>query len=184
MFDVQTIGVLVTAASVSVAAIYYIMTLRVQQENMKATLQTRRINLIATLSTNLLTREGMRDHYEILSYEWSDYEDFSRKYGQRSNPEAAIKRHLTWLVYNNMGAMLRKGMVEAEDLYDGGIAVGVILMWEKYGQLINQYARSSLNGKDYCSDFEYLAGEMFKEKRKRDPTYRVPDIFAEYAPDK
>jgi hypothetical protein len=44
MVDIQTVGVLVSAASVSVAVIYYVMTLRVQQDNMKNTLETRKLS--------------------------------------------------------------------------------------------------------------------------------------------
>jgi hypothetical protein len=45
MVDAQTIGVLVTAASVTVAVIYYSLTLRTNQRNIKTTLETRQAQL-------------------------------------------------------------------------------------------------------------------------------------------
>ena len=171
--EIQAAYYMVAATGVLIAAVFYILNLREQRRNMRLTLETRRINLIESMSSHLLTSEGMRDFYEILSYEWKDYENFMRKYGPRSNVEATIKRHRTWLSYNNLGAMLRKGMVEAEDLYDLDAAVGVIQMWKKYGSYIKESARGPINGTDYCSDFEYLAGEMMKEKLKRDPSYKI-----------
>jgi hypothetical protein len=32
--------------------------------------------------------------------------------------------------------------------------------------------------------FEYLAGEMMKMKLERNPTYKVPETFAKYVPNK
>ena len=45
MVDVQTIGVLVIPTSVTIAAIYYTITLRTSQKNMRATLETRQAQL-------------------------------------------------------------------------------------------------------------------------------------------
>jgi transcription antitermination factor NusG len=45
LVDAQTVGVLVTAASVTVAAIYYVLTLRTNQRNIKANLETRQTQL-------------------------------------------------------------------------------------------------------------------------------------------
>jgi hypothetical protein len=45
MVDAQTIGVLVTAASVTVAAIYYIFTLRINMKTQEFTLKARQQNL-------------------------------------------------------------------------------------------------------------------------------------------
>jgi hypothetical protein len=55
MVDAQTVGVLVTAASVTVAAIYYIMTLRVQQMNMRITLETRKMGIVENIGTNVFS---------------------------------------------------------------------------------------------------------------------------------
>jgi hypothetical protein len=49
MVDAQTIGVLVTASSVTVAAVYYMFTLRTNQRNYKATLETRQAQLFMQL---------------------------------------------------------------------------------------------------------------------------------------
>jgi len=45
LVDVQTIGVLVTAASVSVAAIYYAFTLRINLKNQELSLKTQELAL-------------------------------------------------------------------------------------------------------------------------------------------
>ena len=72
MTDVQTIGVLITAASVSVAAIYYIMTLRVQQTNMKLTLETRQAQFMMQLNDSMTNVEVYKDWLELMNMEWTD----------------------------------------------------------------------------------------------------------------
>jgi hypothetical protein len=169
MVDVQTVGVMVTATSVSVAAIYYIMTLRVQQRNMRLTLETRRIGLIDSLASRLQSPEGSRIWIEVINCEWKDYEDYVQKYGPGSREHAM--RQFIFGIFNNAGAMLRKGMVEAEDLYDHFWGTGIIQFWAKYGPVL-EVARK-WNGRDWLMDVEYLAGEMLKVKLKRDPAYKV-----------
>jgi hypothetical protein len=82
LVDVQTIGVLVTAASVSVAAIYYIMTLRTQQANMKTTLETRQAQLLMQIYNRVSNRDFARDWAEInYFWKWNDNKEYWKKYG-------------------------------------------------------------------------------------------------------
>ena len=55
---------------------------------------------------------------------------------------------------------LRKGLVEAEDLYDMELQ-GVMFLWEKYRPIIEENRRM-YNGQNYLRDFEYFAGEMLR----------------------
>jgi hypothetical protein len=64
LVDVQTVGVLVTAASVSVAAIYYIFTLRTNQKNLKMNLETRQ----AQLFMQMYTTHELRVQVEVERY--------------------------------------------------------------------------------------------------------------------
>ena len=81
MVDAQTIGVLVTAVSVTVAAVYYIMTLRVQQENMKTTLDTRQAQLFQSAYSRFSSKEMMLDFIKMNQWEWRDYDDYMEKFG-------------------------------------------------------------------------------------------------------
>jgi len=64
--DVQTIGVLVTATSVTIAAIYYVMTLRASQRNMETNLETRQAQLFMPIYSTYYSDEFMRARSEIL----------------------------------------------------------------------------------------------------------------------
>lgn len=63
--------------------------------------------------------------------------------------------------------MIRKGMVEAEDIYDMGMFPGALL-WEKHRFVIEEI-RGRYFGRDYLVDLEYLAREMLRVKLQRDP---------------
>jgi hypothetical protein len=114
--------------------------------------------------------------------EWTDYEDFIRKYGSNYNPEAGAKRSFFYGTYDSLGSMLRKGMVEKEDLYDHGL-YAVIEFWAKYRSIIEE-GRKRLHGSFWLSDLEYLANEMMKVHLKNDPSYKVPETFGEVLPEK
>ena len=45
---------------------------------------------------------------------------FDKKYGSENNVDAAAKRFAKWINYNEIGMMLRKRMVDVEELYDMG----------------------------------------------------------------
>jgi hypothetical protein len=188
MADAQTVGVLVTAASVTVAAIYYIFTLKMnmrtqelalktQQQN----LETRRVGLMDSILTRSINYESMKSIFELLRYEWSDYGDFERKYGSENNVEAAARRYAVWNAYDTLGMMLRRGMVEMDDIYRAGSQC--LYIWVKYKPIIEENRRR-YNGQSYLRDFEYLYEEMMKAKLSRDPSYRVPENLDKYVPDK
>ena len=172
--EIQAAYYMVAATGVLVAAAYYIL-------NMKATLETRRIGLIENISTHVANEEGQKRYFELMNYKWTDYEDFDKKYGSENNPEAAAKRLAMWTDFNTVGMLVRKGMVKAGDVYDMGMG-GVPFFWEKYKPIVEE-TRRRYNGKEYCRDIEFLAGEMVKYVQSRDPSYRVPRKLEKFDPD-
>jgi hypothetical protein len=180
--DIQVAYYMVAATGVLVAAIYYIQNMRTAQKNMKLTLETRRISIIDNLSSRIVNSEGMRNYFTIMNYEWTDYEDFEKKYGSDNNVDSAARRYSLWSDYNQMGTMLRKGVITIEDLYGMGM-LGIIFIWEKYKDIIYE-GRRRYNGRNYMKDFEYFADEMQRYVRKDDPDYVMPETLTKYVSDK
>jgi hypothetical protein len=135
---------MVAATGVLVAAVYYIINLRNTQRNLQLTLETRQISLLRDLTKESVNSEGMMSYIEQLGYEWKDYGDFERKYGTENNVEAAARRYSLWITYNSIGAMLRRGVIKIEDLYDAQ-QTSVLFMWEKYKGIIEE-SRRRYNG--------------------------------------
>ncbi|MFH2112712.1 MAG: hypothetical protein ABIJ47_15805 [Candidatus Bathyarchaeota archaeon] len=181
MAEIQAAYYMVAATGVLIAAIFHVLNMRATRRNMELTLQTRRMGQAENIAQQTRDSQGMRAYFELLNMEWMDYDDFEKKYGSDNNVENAAMRYATWSSYNSIGSMLRKGMVEAEDIYDAGM-IGVIFLWAKFKDVIEE-SRRRYNGQDYLRDFEYLAGEMLKVKLRKDPSYKVPETLSRYIPD-
>jgi len=79
MVDIQTVGVLITAASVTVAAIYYMFTLRINQKNVKTTLETRQAQLFMGIYDKFSSKEFSDDMNKLIFNEppqYASYEEF------------------------------------------------------------------------------------------------------------
>lgn len=172
--EIQAAYYMVAATGVLVAAIYYVL-------NMRATLQTRRIGLIDSIVTWIVNKEGFQNYFELLRYEWRDYEDFEKKYGFENDVETAAKRYAVFNSFNMIGGMLRKGIVSADDLYEAGLT-STIFIWRKYKPVIEESRRRYFGGGMFV-DFEFLAGEMLRVVRERDPGFSFPETLDRYVPD-
>ena len=76
----QTIGILLTAVTVSIAAIYYTLTLRYTRRNQELQLETRQAQFFIQTYQSLVTPEVQKLYGEILEWEWTDFDDFAEKY--------------------------------------------------------------------------------------------------------
>ena len=77
--------------------------------------------------------------------------------------------------------MLRKGLVDVEDLYMLGLWA-VSLFWEKYKPIVEE-TRRRYAGKEYLKDLEYLAVEITRYQQLIDPSYRIPKNLDRFDPD-
>ena len=59
---------------------------------------------------------------------------------------------------------------------------GCIFLWEKYKPIIEEERKRYL-GKNFLTDFEYLANRMLKVVQERDAAYTVPETLDKYVPD-
>jgi hypothetical protein len=168
MVDVQTIGVLVTAASVCIATGYYIFNVREVTKNRRTTFT---INLLNTIET----KEAVRDYYELMSMKWTDFNDFLGKYDSRVNPENWIKRDYYWNLCDKIGWQLRVGLVDWKTVLKNGRYLNY--MWRKFKPIIEEYRKREI-GHEALVDWEYLADrveEVTSLEDKRLTQYMVDD---------
>ncbi|MGD0805725.1 MAG: hypothetical protein ABSA11_16815 [Candidatus Bathyarchaeia archaeon] len=174
--EIQAAYYMVAATGVLVAAIYYILNLRETRRN-------GRIALANNIIQKMTTSTGMRIYIDLLNYEWTDYDDFEKKYGSDNNPDSYAKRYSTWQYYNNLGFMVRDDVIDADRLFDLG-GNGVPWLWAKFESVIRTQRKLYSLGSFWLWGFEYLSGEMLKVAKRRDPSYKIPDSYARYVPDK
>ena len=99
----QAFSYIMGSLGVFVAAVYYVMTLRTTQRNLKANLETRQFQLLMHVAQSPTSIEGQRRFIEWISMDWDDYDDFERKYGSDVNPENYALRASTSNWFNTMG---------------------------------------------------------------------------------
>ena len=148
--EIQAAYYMVAATGVLVAAVFYIANLRETTRNRKATFSLALLN-------NVFGHEGARDYVELLSMQWTDVDDFKRKYDSSVNPENYILREHFWDVCNEIGWQYRTGLVDLDTVWRVGL--GIHLVWFKFKPIIEVYRREEY-GMLMHRDWEYLAEKI------------------------
>jgi hypothetical protein len=162
LVDVQTIGVLVTAASVTVAAIYYTI-------NMRTTIQTRQAQLFMPLFSHMYSDPFMRDYRTIMSeWQWKDYDEFMQKYGYLGLKEecAPLAKIMTYL--EGIGVLMKNRLIDPK-LLDDQFSSLIIWYWERYGPILKHW-EVSMNSPELAEFTELLYNRVKpirQEQRRR-----------------
>jgi hypothetical protein len=134
----QAVSYIMGSLGVFVAAVYYVMTLRVQQANARNTLETRKAQTYMQYWEKTNTDEWQRDLNELLD-EWSftDFDDFWRKYGRDNNPDQWIKYRRIAYYYEHIGILLKEDLIDPKLIYDFDLTP--IRFWEKFEPAIRGF---------------------------------------------
>jgi len=118
----QTIGILITGVSLSIAAIYYSLTLRNAD-------RTRRAQLFMQIFSQWNSEEFSRMRLEIRKMTFEGREEFLEKYDLEVNPDSWIARHSLARFYSGLGMLVHDGEVELSRVEDmmGDI---IVMFWE------------------------------------------------------
>ena len=157
MVDLQLIGVLVTAASATIAMVFYIL-------NLRETARNRRVTLTTTLMQRFMTIEGMKHFYELYSMEWSSLDDYRSKYDSRVNPDNFAKRMSMWNLCDSLGQLYREDMIDLKTLR-GGAGNVIQYMWIKFKPVIEMYRGTDFSPVVY-QNFEYVAEKLIELERQ------------------
>jgi len=167
MVTVETISIVFTGLSISLAAFYYISTLRNTRKNQELQLETRQAQLYMGLINTLRSPEFRRQWHIAEAAEWEDYDDFSAKYSAENNPEVLSAFTSVWAFFESVGTLVKKGLIDIS-LVDGFLAGSIVLAWRWFEPLL-MGDRVSF-GANLWSDFEYIYHEMMKRG-----DYRIPE---------
>ena len=156
-----------TATSVTIAAIYYILTLRTNQRNIKMNLETRQAQLFMQLYTTFTSYEFKTKWHEIMHvWEWKDYEDYWAKYGP-SHPEEWSKLDFIATFFEGVGVLVERGLVDVtivDDLMSGQ----VVSTWERFAPVTVEF-RERMNWPQTSEWWEYLYREVKGVMEKEHP---------------
>jgi hypothetical protein len=163
----QTIGILLTGLTVSIAAVYYTLSLRYTRRNQELSLETRQIGLYMEFTK--LVQQFVYDYTDVLyNQEWDSFEEYLQKYGPTSNPEEFNKFLKVADVYQSLGAFVEDGVFNIKTVFNHE-GVWIIAAWEKMEPLIRgirklpEYARTHVN---MFPQFEFLYNEIVKYREE------------------
>ncbi len=152
---------------------YYALSVRNQN-------QARKVQLLLTLHKDLYDYEWWKRGAQI-HWEWKDYDEFERKYGSETNPEAYAMRISEWLWSNNVGLMVENSLVDEDMCYDL-YGSDFIMSWTRWEPIIKEQ-RIRYMGDNYMQYFETLADRMKQVQNKRNITWEPPETHFKYLPD-
>ena len=140
MVELDTVLSLLQTASIIIGVFYYIMTLQNSNKNQQLTLkaqenatETRQAQLFMYLYETWSSPEFSKHWYIIRSWEWTDYDDFMEKYGDKKNPDLYISFSTVTKFFEGLGVLVKRGLVDptmVDDLMSGFI----IRLWEDFGE--------------------------------------------------
>ena len=162
--EIQAAYYMVAATGVLVAAVFYIV-------NLRETTKNRRITFTNSVMQQLFSEEGVRREFDCYTMQWTDFEDFKRKYDSLVNPESYSKRMSLWLTYDSLGYLYKSGLIDLDTVANVG---GGWLLWDwlKFKPIIEELRKTDLGPKGFSS-FEYLAETVLRLKERDEPDARA-----------
>ena len=157
MVEVETIGVLVAAASVVIGLVYYIFTTRI-------TLQTRQAQLFMQLYNKWQDKEFNKSKYLVMTYPLNSYEDYEEIW---RDEERASTFRVVGTFLEGLGVLVKRGLVD-KGFVDDMMSGDIIGFWEKYGEVIRE-ERRRLNYPQALEWAEYLYNEVKPLSKKQQP---------------
>ena len=164
MIDLALVKNVVTIFGVIAGFSYYIMTVRNAG-------RARRTQLLVQLRQPLMDLEFQKATIDLLSMDFSSYEEFLEKFYSKVNPENYALRFRQRHYYDGIGYLLHENLIDLDSVYNLIGGPTLITVWRKWKPIIKGN-RERFDNPDWFKWFEYLADEFVKlRKRKGLPEY-------------
>ena len=159
---------------------YYVLTVRATRKNQNLQLDTRKAQTFNQLYSWLATTENLIEYIDLLNWEWSDYDDFEKKYGSDNNLRGYAIRTRIWCTFDSVGKMLKDGIVDLDFIY--ALNVMVLLQWFKWKDIIEEQ-RKRYYTPLFLENWEYLVNEFIAYGIKIGHPWTPPVTLSKYIPD-
>ena len=162
--EIQTVYYMVAATGVLVAAIFYVLNLRVQQTNMKQTLETRRLEIILRHAQMNITPTLLNAWTDVyFNQKFKSFEEYMEKYRGSVNPTAFANLSLIIQYFENFGGLLRDKMVSLDLIERVWHPVHIFAIWERFEPVLKWW-REYYHADSLYSNFEYLVDQLTKQR--------------------
>lgn len=160
----QTVSVVLAGISVSLAAVYYALILKRQQE-------TRNAQFFMQIYQEAQNEGFLRAIAEaIWVQEHMEFDEWWDKYGPENNMEFFNRWWKMIVFFEGVGIMVRRNLIDIE-MVDDYMSGPIMLTWERYGHII-QAIRERDNYPQFQEWHEYLTDEIRKIVEKQHPDFR------------
>jgi len=159
--DIETISVVIAAASVVVGVVNHIVTSR-QANTIQQT------QLFMDLYAQMRNKEFIRDTRELTSWKWDSFEDFRKKYGSRADKDANSLFVSTSYFFDGVGLLVKRGLLKPQ-LVSDLMSDWIVWYWEKFGPVVKEYQKVSYP--QYLQWTEYLHSSIRKTISKQHPDF-------------
>ena len=161
----QSVSYIAGALGVCVAAAYYVMTLRITQNNLKANLETRQAQLLMNIYERWSDPEFQDAWTTILSWEWKDFDDFIQQYYSKKESKRTL--NLVSGLFEGLGVYVKRGFIDAS-LVDDLMSGTIVTYWQKIGPLAMEY-RKRMNAPTNAEYQEYLYNVIYEIWNREHP---------------
>jgi hypothetical protein len=149
------------ALGVCVAAIYYVINLRISQRNQELSLkaqqqstETRQAQLFLQLYSQYYNKDWVAAlHKTGVNVKFQGFDDWWEKYGP-SNPEVFQSMDLLFHYFEGAGVLVKRGLIDASLVADL-FAEEFFGFWEKFSPIIEELSKKS-NNPHLVENQEYL----------------------------
>jgi hypothetical protein len=174
----QTIGILLTGLTVSIAAIYYTMTLRYTRRNQELQLETRQAQLFMQVY-NRWCDPSFAKQYSLARYRYTqDIDELLKAVFDPYDPEIHIPFHVLGQFFEGIGMLVLNDLVDF-NLVEDLLSTRIIWYWERMRPWYTR-ERGITGDPDLYKGMEHLYDEMMKRREQRGVTTVVPDTYVEH----
>jgi hypothetical protein len=138
----QSVSYIAGALGVCVAAVYYVLNLRITQRNQELslksqqqTLETRQTQLFMQIYMRYLEPDLFSDNLgKLFKRSWKDIEDYDKKYD--GNPDGA-NLDVVMTYWEGVAVLINRGMIDIGLVYEL-MPTNVTATWGRFGPLIKE----------------------------------------------
>jgi hypothetical protein len=148
---------IIAAANVLVGFAFAILQLR-------DLVRTRQTDLVLRSHSMFGSREFQEAWVETMRMEFSDYQDYLKKYGATSEKPSFAAVNMVASFFEDMGILLHRKLVDIA-LIDDLFSSDIIITWRKLYPIVQGW-RKQFNRPQISEWFEYLHNEIQKREQK------------------
>jgi hypothetical protein len=160
----QTISVMSAATAAVIGVRSYIVSNRRAEEARAMELETRRAQLYMSLTDHWNTKEFSKIRYDSYSMDWTDYDDFHKKYNSSNNADI----YASWNTFGRsilgLADLKRKGLIDLNFL-DGMMLTDTMNWWAYFGSMEKEMWEIGRPGRPDSLPFIMEVIEYYKKNR-------------------